>query len=162
SAVGLLRPDVLLREHQRVDERRQPARCVDVDPQLGPRDRPQRPQGAGSGARGGRPARRARATGRCVDVTRGRARPAFGQADKGPLTATVEYSADDGRTFTAVSIGPNKNSVALPAALLSSSRRAKVRVRVQDGFHETVVTSPRFVALGAPPQLRISSPAPGT
>lgn len=82
-------------------------------------------------------------------------------ADGDPLEAIVEYSTDGGKRFTTLSIGPNKNRVSLRSALLSASGRAHVRVRVQDGFHETVATSSRFTALGAPPSVRISAPAPG-
>lgn len=83
-------------------------------------------------------------------------------ADGDPLKAIVEYSADDGRTFSTVAVGPNRNRLRLRSAELPASRRARVRVRVQDGFHEAVATSPRFTSLGAPPRVRISAPAPGT
>ncbi|MCW3013646.1 MAG: hypothetical protein JWO02_738 [Solirubrobacterales bacterium] len=83
-------------------------------------------------------------------------------ADAGDkLTAIVEYSSDNGRTFRTVSIGASKGTLRLPAAMLTASRQARVRVRVQDGFRETVATSGRFVSLGAPPRARIVTPGPG-
>jgi hypothetical protein len=83
-------------------------------------------------------------------------------ADHSPLITTVEYSSDDGRTWRAVFIGPNRDLVVLPSRYLAFSRRARVRIRVNDGFNETVTTSIRFTALGAPPVVRILSPSPGT
>lgn len=83
-------------------------------------------------------------------------------ADGDPLKAIVEYSSDNGRTFSTVAVGPNANRFRLRSAELPASRRAKVRIRIRDGFHEAIATSPRFTALGAPPRVRISAPAPGT
>src|SRR5581483_10769145 len=82
--------------------------------------------------------------------------------DHGSLVAIVEYSPDDGRSWRVVEVGPSHGEVRLPAALFPASRRARVRVRAQDGFHETVATSGRFVSLGAPPRVRIELPASGT
>lgn len=52
--------------------------------------------------------------------------------------------------------------MSLAARLLPGSRRARVRVRVNDGFNEAVSTSPRFHSKGAPPSVQILSPAPAT
>jgi hypothetical protein len=83
-------------------------------------------------------------------------------ADAGDrLTAFVEYSADDGRSFRTVGIGASRGALRLRAGMLPASRRARVRIRIQDGFRETVATSGRFVSLGAPPSTRIVTPGPG-
>jgi hypothetical protein len=78
------------------------------------------------------------------------------------LTSIIQYSANDGASFTTVSITPSNGSVRLPVRLFPASRRARIRIRVQDGFHETLATSARFVSLGAPPLVRIVTPATGT
>ncbi len=78
------------------------------------------------------------------------------------LTATVEVSTDGGRSFRTAFIGAGKGATTVPASLLPASRNARVRVRVSDGFRETVATSGRFASLGAPPSVRIITPARGT
>jgi hypothetical protein len=50
----------------------------------------------------------------------------------------------------------------LPARLLARSRRARVRIRINDGFNETAKVSGRFTSLGAAPSVHIFSPMPGT
>lgn len=83
-------------------------------------------------------------------------------ADGDALQAFVEYSADNGRTWRAIHSGPSDGEITLASRLLSGSRRARLRVRVQDGFREAVAVSPRFVSRGAPPQVTIDTPAPGS
>jgi len=78
------------------------------------------------------------------------------------LTSIVQYSTDNGRTFRTLWIGPDRRSLQLPARLLIGSRRARVRVRVQDEFHEALATSARFTAPGAPPLVRTVSPVAGS
>ncbi|HEX3831600.1 MAG TPA: hypothetical protein VHW04_06485 [Solirubrobacteraceae bacterium] len=78
------------------------------------------------------------------------------------LTAIVQYSTDDGRTFRTLWIGADRRSLQLPARLFVGSRRARVRVRVQDDFHEALATSGRFTAASAPPLVRTVSPAAGS
>ena len=84
-------------------------------------------------------------------------------ADSGTkLTAIVQYSTDDGRTFRTLWIGADRPSLRLPARLFVGSRRARLRVRVQDDFHETLATSGRFTAASAPPLVRTVSPVAGS
>lgn len=84
-------------------------------------------------------------------------------ADPGTkLTAIVQYSTDDGRTFRTLWIGADRRSLQLPARLFAGSRRARVRVRVQDDFHEALATSGRFTSASAPPLVRTVSPAAGS
>lgn len=78
---------------------------------------------------------------------------------EGPLLVRVDYSADDGRTWRSVFAGPDGGRVDVPAALLTGSRAARLRVRVSDGFNETVAVSRRLRAVGSPPTARIESPA---
>ena len=79
--------------------------------------------------------------------------------DGNDLVATVEYSADGGRTYDAIFTGPDKGVAQVPARALPVSSRGRVRVRVNDGFRETSAQSPRFSSPGAPPVARIVNPA---
>jgi hypothetical protein len=78
--------------------------------------------------------------------------------DGGKLRAKVDYSFDDGRNWTVLFVGRNTGRTTIPSEFLSASRRAKVRVRISDGFNEGQATSARFVAVGRPPKVRIASP----
>jgi hypothetical protein len=51
--------------------------------------------------------------------------------------------------------------VRLPSGLLAASRRARIRVRANDGFHETAARSARFRSAGHKPNVRITSPQGG-
>jgi hypothetical protein len=82
-------------------------------------------------------------------------------ADGDTLQAAVDYSANGGKTFKRIFIGPDKGSTTLPARYLSRSSKARVRVTVNDGFQSTSVTSKRFRSPGAPPDVSILSPASG-
>jgi hypothetical protein len=75
------------------------------------------------------------------------------------LTATIDYSADGGRSWRVIYIGPDDGHASVSGSGLSPSRTARVRVRVNDGFNETAAVSPPFTALDAPPQVAILSPA---
>jgi hypothetical protein len=57
-----------------------------------------------------------------------------------------------------VYIGPNRGHASLPSVYFVRSKRARVRVRVNDGFNEAVATSAPFTAVGTPPVVRIESP----
>jgi len=82
-------------------------------------------------------------------------------ADGGRLTARLEYSSDGGRGWKVLWSGPNRRSVLIPSASLSASRNARLRLRVGDGFDEARALSPRLVAVGRPPRVRIISPVRG-
>jgi len=79
-------------------------------------------------------------------------------ADGGDLTASLDYSTDDGATWRTIAGGITTDRLSVPSRLLTSSNRARLRVRVSDGFNETAAISDRFVSLGAPPVVRITSP----
>lgn len=78
------------------------------------------------------------------------------------LRASVDYSRDGGRTWRPIYIGPNRGQVPLPSIYFVGSNRARVRVRVNDGFNESVAVSGIFTAIGAPPLVAIQSPAKRT
>ena len=75
-------------------------------------------------------------------------------------TATVDYAAD-GRRFRTVYSGPDTGRASIPARSLEAGRRARVRVRVSDGFNRVEAVSGAFSAAGTPPQPRIVVPARG-
>jgi hypothetical protein len=81
--------------------------------------------------------------------------------DHDSLTATVRYSRNGGRTWSTVYGGPDLGRARLPGYLMSASRNARVRVYVSDGFNEAIATSKRFISLGAPPIVSITSPTRG-
>jgi hypothetical protein len=74
------------------------------------------------------------------------------------LVASVDYSRDGGRNWRTISVGANTGHLKLPAFYFASSRRAKVRVRVNDGFDEGVAVSGLFTATGSPPRVSIAKP----
>jgi hypothetical protein len=79
--------------------------------------------------------------------------------DHDALTASVDYSANAGRTWVSIYQGPaSLGRVTLPSRLLARSSRAMVRLSVNDGFHQTSATSPVFHAVGAPPTVMITAP----
>lgn len=80
--------------------------------------------------------------------------------DGDAIEATVDYSGDDGDHWHGVAAAGNKGAIRLPRALLSRARRARVRLRVSDGFNETAALSPRFREAGHSPQVWIDSPSP--
>ncbi len=83
-------------------------------------------------------------------------------ADDDPLEVTLDYSSDGGHSFHNVWAGPNGRGTArLRTELLTASRRARLRLRVSDGFRETTTTSARFVVAARRPLVKILEPGPG-
>ena len=82
-------------------------------------------------------------------------------ADGDPLKATILYSSDGGRTWRTVFGGPDRGSAVLPSGMLGASRNARIRLYVSDGFDEAIATSPRFLTIGAAPQVAITNPGRG-
>ena len=80
-------------------------------------------------------------------------------ADADRLRFTLGYSAD-GRTFHDVAGGPAGGRVRIPAAMLAASKRARLRLRVSDGFAETAVASPPFAIAPRRPAVTILQPLP--
>ena len=77
------------------------------------------------------------------------------------LTAKVDYSTNGGRRFRTIFTGRSTGRADLPSALFSGSTRARVRVRVSDGFNEGSALSGRFAAAGHRPRVAILSPRRG-
>jgi hypothetical protein len=76
----------------------------------------------------------------------------------GRLSASIDYSRDGGRRWRTILVGPDSSRASLPAFYFAGSRRARVRVRVNDGFNEAVAVSAPFASLGAPPRVSIEKP----
>ncbi len=74
------------------------------------------------------------------------------------LQATVDYSFDGGRSWRTIYDGPSTGSAGVPGRFLEGSRRARIRVFVNDGFSEASVVSPVFRADGTPPVVQIIRP----
>ena len=81
--------------------------------------------------------------------------------DHDALQAIVEYSPDGGRTWSTVFMAPDRGHARISAHSLSTSRDARLRVRVSDGFSESHAVSPHFTAAGRPATVRIARPAAG-
>ena len=78
------------------------------------------------------------------------------------LRVAIDYSRDNGRTWRTIFAGRDRGSFPLPSFAFTASQNARVRVRVNDGFNAVAAVSGRFTALGAPPQVTITSRfAPG-
>jgi hypothetical protein len=90
-------------------------------------------------------------------VVRWRAR----DADKDRLLAELDYSSDGGRTFHTVAAGLSGKRFALPVELLSSSKRARLRLVVSDGWNQSSALSGIFTAAGSAPRVKITSPKRG-
>ncbi|HEY2638184.1 MAG TPA: hypothetical protein VGI54_12380, partial [Solirubrobacteraceae bacterium] len=83
-------------------------------------------------------------------------------ADKTPVDISVDYSANGGKTYHRIYMGPNRGNVGLPRNYFSHARKARVRVTADDGFNQTTATSKVFRSLGAPPIIRLNAPLKGT
>jgi hypothetical protein len=83
-------------------------------------------------------------------------------ADGGPLTSKIEYSADGGKTYRGVAAGLTSATFDLPARFLTRSSKARVRLTVSDGWNETAAVSKRFRVDGPPPAVAILSPPKNT
>ena len=80
-------------------------------------------------------------------------------ADNDTLTASVDFSANAGRTWRTILVGPSSGRRTIPMAMLSRARNARIRVRVDDGFDEASARSGRLNVSGAPPLVRVLEPA---
>ena len=82
--------------------------------------------------------------------------------DRDALAVALDYSADGGRTFRNVWSGPDRGGVAqVPTEYLDATARARLRLRVSDGFNETSAISAPFVVVARPPRVEILEPARG-
>jgi hypothetical protein len=78
--------------------------------------------------------------------------------DGDQLQATVDYSFDAGRSWRTVYDGPSTGRASVPGRFLEGSRRARIRVYVNDGFNEANAVSPVFRADGTAPVVQIVRP----
>ena len=72
--------------------------------------------------------------------------------------ATVDYSADNGRTWSGLYEGPDRGRATIAGSRLQHSRHARIRVTVNDGFNEARRRSRAFRADGTAPTARIIAP----
>jgi hypothetical protein len=72
-----------------------------------------------------------------------------------PLTAMVDYSTNDGRSWRTIFVGPNRDHLTVRSFDLTASRHARIRVRISDGWNQPSALSKQFVSLGAPPEVTI-------
>jgi len=79
-------------------------------------------------------------------------------ADGNALQVTLDFSPNNGRTWTEIYAGTDTGVARLPGDLLSAGRQARVRLYVSDGFNEAIITSPPFDSPGVPPQPQITVP----
>ena len=82
-------------------------------------------------------------------------------ADRDPTRTALDYSRDGGRTWTELADDLGRSSISLSPSFLAGSRRARIRVRVNDGFNETAVESAVFRAAGRPPSVHIDQAVGG-
>ena len=102
--------------------------------------------------------RRGRVVGRSRETTvRWRAT----DRDGDQLLVKVDYSIDGGRSWELIHLGPDNGRASLPSGAFAGSRRARVRVRANDGFHEVAAESARFRAVARKPAVEILAPVAG-
>ncbi len=77
-----------------------------------------------------------------------------------PVEVLIDY-APDGRLFRTVGRSAGDGSLTLPARLFASSQNGALRVRARDGFLESADIVRPLRSQGAPPLVRIISPAEG-
>ena len=82
-------------------------------------------------------------------------------ADRDKLLIKVDYSVNDGRSWEPVYLGPDRGSARLPSEAFAGSRRARIRIRANDGFNETAVRSARFASVRRKPSVAIAEPTAG-
>lgn len=83
-------------------------------------------------------------------------------ADGDVLAVSVQWSADDGGSWTPVASAKGSGSTTIPVALLSGSTAARLRVWVSDGLNEATATSEVFTVAHQPPQPVIVAPVAGS
>jgi hypothetical protein len=81
--------------------------------------------------------------------------------DGDPLTYLVDYSVDDGRTWTTVSANVTGAALEFDASEFPGSGAARLRVTASDGFNTTTAVSDSFSVESKPPALYITTPDDG-
>ena len=80
-------------------------------------------------------------------------------ADGDPVSAELDASADGGKTFHPIYGAGAASTAKVPVALLAPSRRARLRLRLSDGFNAATVLSKAFVVAPRAPTPTILAPA---
>ena len=81
--------------------------------------------------------------------------------DGDPLQVQIEYSPDDGATWSVLATNPEINSLEINSSSLIGGDSAKLRLRVTDGFNTTTVDSELFQVGNKSPEAYISWPEDG-
>jgi hypothetical protein len=79
-------------------------------------------------------------------------------ADGDRLTATIEYSSDDGESYRTLSTGIERTEFRVPVSALAPSDRARLRVTVNDGFDEQSAVTTSFPVPPTRPKVNIVEP----
>lgn len=82
-------------------------------------------------------------------------------ADGDALRSTVQYSADDGATWSTLAVDLSATSLNVARSSLAGSTTARVRVLASDGLRTAAATSGRFSVGDNAPELDIESPVSG-
>ncbi|HYF65290.1 MAG TPA: dockerin type I domain-containing protein, partial [Herpetosiphonaceae bacterium] len=77
--------------------------------------------------------------------------------DGDALAVSIQFSRDDGATWTPVASATGSGSATVPAELLAGGASARVRVWVSDGLNQASATSAAFSVAGQAPEVFISS-----
>lgn len=83
-------------------------------------------------------------------------------ADNDPLQVSIEFSRDNGATWTPIGSANGSGTLNLPIGQLAGSANARVRVWASDGFLSGTVTSNAFAIAAQPPRPFIVTPLAGT
>ena len=78
--------------------------------------------------------------------------------DRVHLSVSIDFSADNGRLWRTVLMTSGAGHATIPRALLTGSARARVRLRVSNGFDQVTVVSGRLSLAVAGPRVLITNP----
>ena len=84
-----------------------------------------------------------------------------GDLDGDALYFLIQYSADDGRTWTTLAADRQESALAVDSTQLAGSARAIIRIVASDGVNSTTDVSAPFVVEAKPPIPWIMAPDPG-
>lgn len=85
-----------------------------------------------------------------------------GDADGDDVSYVVEYSADNGTTWTPILFEQFNGSHFYPVSALAGSNEARIRVTATDGLNSTSAMSQPFVVANQPPRAYIQNPVNGS
>lgn len=77
-------------------------------------------------------------------------------------TVKIDWALDQANEWRPVYFGPDTGQASLPGAHFPAARCGRLRVRINDGFDEVEGVAECVRAEGRPPDVRITSPEPGT